>query len=401
MIQQLERDTKVALLFGRAPPWLMANFNAAAQRMGLVVVETNPLGQGREADAMSDHVFRRITVPSNGDSSISLIDRIGRTLDELRPDVVVTLGWAGERNLGALQWCVRNRIPGVVATDSTAQDHVRIWWNEAVKRRVLRGFSAAWAAGKRATSYLVSLGMPPERIVRGPVDTIDTAHFAAGADEARRQGSQLRRQLGLPENYFLAASRFAPEKNIRGLLRAFAHYRGKAGYKAWRLVLVGGGPLDLDVRRWILELGLTEAVILPGFVKFEELPKYYGLARAFIHASTRDTWAVVVNEAMAAELPVLVSHHCGCVPDLVREGQNGFSFDPLDTENLAQLMLRIVHGDCDLAAMGRRSRRIIKSWSPEHYADSLARVVTLARATPIRPVSTLDRALLGLLARSR
>jgi glycosyltransferase involved in cell wall biosynthesis len=47
-----------------------------------------------------------------------------------------------------------------------------------------------------------------------------------------------------------------------------------------------------------------------------------------VHASTTEQWGLVVNEAMAAGLPVLVSDRCGCAPDLVEVGVNGFTFDP-------------------------------------------------------------------------
>ena len=86
---------------------------------------------------------------------------------------------------------------------------------------------------------------------------------------------------------------------------------------------------------------LAGAVILPGFRQYDELPAFYGLARAFVHASTTEQWGLVVNEAMAAGLPVLVSDRCGCAQDLVRNGVNGFTFDPCDVEELAGLMHRV------------------------------------------------------------
>ena len=108
----------------------------------------------------------------------------------------------------------------------------------------------------------------------------------------------------------------------------------------WSLVLLGDGPLKSDLCRLISDLRLDACVHLPGFKQYHELPVYYGLASAFVHASTTEQWGLVVNEAMASGLPVLVSNRCGCAQDLVKEGVNGFTFDPCNVEQLAQLMLK-------------------------------------------------------------
>ncbi len=80
----------------------------------------------------------------------------------------------------------------------------------------------------------------------------------------------------------------------------------------WDLVLLGDGPLKPTLLKLISSLGLESCVHLPGFKQYDELPVYLGLAETFIHASTTEQWGLVVNEAMASGLPVLVSNRCGC-----------------------------------------------------------------------------------------
>jgi 1,2-diacylglycerol 3-alpha-glucosyltransferase len=94
------------------------------------------------------------------------------------------------------------------------------------------------------------------------------------------------------------------------------------------LVVCGDGDLRPRLHALARELGLEQRVHWPGFVQYPDLPVYYALADAFILASTIEPWGLVVNEAMACGLPVLVSDRCGCAPDLVPEGQNGFTFKP-------------------------------------------------------------------------
>ncbi len=121
------------------------------------------------------------------------------------------------------------------------------------------------------------------------------------------------------------------------------------------------------------------------------------MAGAFVHASTTEQWGLVVNEAMAAGLPVLVSERCGCAPDLVRDGVNGFTFDPYDPGQLADLMLKVSSDQCDRLAMGRASQEIIKDWGPERFADGLMQAVAVARSRPLPKASWLDRSLLWAL----
>jgi glycosyltransferase involved in cell wall biosynthesis len=84
----------------------------------------------------------------------------------------------------------------------------------------------------------------------------------------------------------------------------------------------------------------------------------------------------LVNEAMACGLPVLVSSRCGCAGDLVRNGENGFVFEPARESKLAERMLLLsTMPDGTRAAMGRRSCEIIAKYSPENWASEVARIV--------------------------
>jgi glycosyltransferase involved in cell wall biosynthesis len=138
-------------------------------------------------------------------------------------------------------------------------------------------------------------------------------------------------------------------------------------------------------------------VLLPGFKQYPDLPTYYGLASAFIHASTTEQWGLVVNEAMASGLPVLVSNRCGCAPDLVQEGVNGFTFDPYDVQQLTQLMLRLSTFNSQLSTMAAASRRIIANWGPNRFASGLKAAVDCALAVGPKKASPLDRVILRAL----
>ena len=144
----------------------------------------------------------------------------------------------------------------------------------------------------------------------------------------------------------------------------------------WSLVLLGDGALRPALNSQLSTLNLHDHVQMPGFKQYPDLPAYYGLANAFIHASTTEQWGLVVNEAMASGLPVLVSNRCGCATDLVQDGVNGFTFDPYNIEEMAQLMLKLsTLNPSQLSTMCAASQRIISNLGPERFAQGLKAAV--------------------------
>jgi len=170
----------------------------------------------------------------------------------------------------------------------------------------------------------------------------------------------------------------------------------------WDLVLLGDGPLRPTLVAQLSTLNLHAHVHLPGFKQYDELPTYYGLASAFVHASTTEQWGLVVNEAMASGLPVLVSNRCGCAQDLVHEGVNGFTFDPFNVEELASLMLNVsAFQPFRLSEFGCASREIISHWGTERFAEGLSKAVGAALSTSPPRIGSLDRLLVRLLLMRR
>jgi glycosyltransferase involved in cell wall biosynthesis len=322
--------------------------------------------------------------------------RLHASLSELDPALVCINGWSYGGGIAALRWCLSHRVPAIVMSESTANDEPRLWWKEAIKRRVVGLCSTALVGGAPHRDYLRALGKSPDRIFDG-YDVVDNDHFREGAKAARQSERQNRDRLGLPQRYFIACSRFTPKKNLGGLLQGYALYRQEAGPAAWSLVIVGEGELRDPLVALRDRLGLDSAVLFAGPKSYQELPTYYGLASAFVHASTTEQWGLVVNEAMAAGLPVLVSDRCGCAADLVEPGVNGFLFGPGDPRAIATAMRNIAADDCDRQAMGRASEEIIVRWSPDQFAQNLAHAaeVALAAARPVPSIA--DRALLWML----
>ena len=161
----------------------------------------------------------------------------------------------------------------------------------------------------------------------------------------------------------------------------------------WDLVLLGDGPLRETLNSQLSTLNLTERVHLPGFKPYDELPAYYGLANAFVHASTTEQWGLVVNEAIASGLPVIVSNRCGCAPELVNG--NGFTFDPANEDELATQLFEMASlSDQERNHLGNNSCGIAANFAPERFGEGLERAATVAMGIPQKRFGVMDRALL-------
>ena len=161
-------------------------------------------------------------------------------------------------------------------------------------------------------------------------------------------------------------------------MTTYAAYCQKVGDRAWDLVLCGDGELRPQIEAKIAQLNLQHKVHLPGFLQQEQLLPYFAHASCFIHASTTEQWGLVVNEAMAAGLPVIISNRCGCFEDLVIEGVNGFGFDPHNSQQLTNLMSHISSESVDRQKMGQAALEHIQNFSPEYFAQGLTQAVKYA-----------------------
>jgi len=305
---------------------------------------------------------------------LELSRSLWKALDEINPAVVVTTSFRPFIMLSAARWARYNGKRAVFFYETTRWDRSRLRITEALKRWTIgRYYDAAFVGGKVHREYLAELGMSECRIWE-PYDVVDNDHFANTAAAVRADLESWRARLRLPERYFLYVGRYAPEKNLVRLLEAYGLYR-KRQPGSWSLVLVGDGP-ERDRLQDFVASNRIEDVFLERFAQIEDLPAYYALAGCFVLASTVDPWGLVVNEAMASGLPVLVSKLCGSGFDLVEEGGNGFRFDPYDIRSMAELFVRMSSLDEDTRQrMGQLSRKIISRFTPRIWAENLARCI--------------------------
>ena len=195
------------------------------------------------------------------------------------------------------------------------------------------------------------------------------------------QPAAFRERFGLPQRFILFVGRLVPEKGVFDLLHAYAKLgsdlRSEVG-----LVFAGDGASKeaLSEQAKLIEPGM---VYLAGFAQREDLAGLYALAEAFILPTHSDPWGLVVNEAMACGLPIVVTDVAGCASDLVEDGWNGYVVPPANPDRLSAAISSMLRQPETTQQMRVRSSERIQGYSPQACANGLAEV-TLAEGTENR-----------------
>jgi glycosyltransferase involved in cell wall biosynthesis len=382
-----------------------ARFRAAAARLGKLSVLSLANDSGFDHVLARDpggyainHLFPDRQAYEAAVTSGALGGAVGAALDRLAAETVVVSGWAAPESFAAIRWARQNRVPLVIMSESQADDAVRSRLREALKSRIVASCDAALVGGPPHRDYMAALGLPPARIHLG-YDVVDNEHFARNADTARRNAEQLRARYRLPHRYVLASARFIPKKNLPALVDAYA-LAARATAAAPDLVILGDGAERGAIEAAVERTGIGEHVHLPGFMPYDALPMYYGLAEAFAHVSLVEQWGLVVNEAMAAGLPVIVARRNGVARTVVEDGHHGFLIDPGSVADMAAALSRLfAMGPAERSAMGAKARQAIANWGPTRFGAGLRSAIRDAHTAPCKGrLPGWDRWLLDRLA---
>ncbi len=243
---------------------------------------------------------------------------------------------------------------------------VKRWIKEIVYRPMLRAFDAHLYVGRRNLEYLRHYGVPKDRLFFSP-HFVDNQWWGANAERSRAGGGRREVERGQKAEKsveFLFAGKFIPKKRVMDLLEA------AAGVPEARIVRVGDGPLRSELEKRAAKPDLKGRVEFAGFKNQRELPAYLAGADCLVLPSDgTETWGLIVNEAMACGTPAIMSTACGCAPDLIDEGQTGYSFPLGDTHALAdRLRLFIQNKDRDWASVVREK---IAKYSMEKATEGL------------------------------
>lgn len=216
----------------------------------------------------------------------------------------------------------------IVMLDSKYDDKPRRAPLEFVKRLMMLPYHGGFAAGTRSAAYLAMLGVKKSAVTTG-YDTLSLARVRAAADGAA--------EVAWDDRPIVAVARFVPKKNLGVLVEAFAQFRAKVPSTRRRLVLCGDGPLRAQLHERTAALGIEDAVTFAGFLDPTGVAHTLSGALCLALPSTEEQWGLVVNEALAFDLPLLLATNVGAI-DALAGSDNAFILDPHDVEGWTNAM---------------------------------------------------------------
>jgi len=294
--------------------------------------------------------------------------RWARLLEELQPDVIEAgdafhpawCAWqvARRRNI-PLAAFYHSNLPQIVARRIGAL-------SERVLGRYVRWlyerFDVVFAPSRHMCEFLNHLGVR------------HTMHQPLGVDAEvftpKRRTLDLRARLGLPENTRLLAyaGRFSGEKNLNVLLHAFARLG-----QPYHLLLIGG---DRTARP------TSNITMLPYRRDSRELAQWLASVDALVHAGTKETFGLVVLEAMACGRPV-IGARAGAIPEMIDESV-GMLAEPLSGESMAEAIAALYERDIEAVGAAARERVLRQFTWTQSFTAQLNVYTSLVKARRVR-----------------
>ena len=300
-----------------------------------------------------------------GSWAVKLV-RLWQLIGRRDVELVGLAGWGHSLLMAALLFAGLRRIPVTMESD-TQYEPAAAWWRRVLKRLVLpvlfRVPRLFFPTGTRQAAYFMRYGVPRARI-RIAQMTVDVRSIMARVDRYRAQAASA--SGGDKPTVFLYVGRLEPHKGIQDLLDAFVDLPQEDGKS--HLIIVGDGSM-----RGLVEstARIHPAVEYLGRLSGNALIHAYSRADVFVLPSHVEPWGLVINEAMAAGLPVIATDRVGCVDDLVREGKNGRVVPSACPARLSEAMRTFVQQPEIVATMGQTSRQMISTWTIEDEARIL------------------------------
>lgn len=376
--------TRLGLLVAELRPYHRARLAALPAEWNIVVFEDALTSAGVGTDAPVDPRMVRICADFG-----RVKQRDARRLvDAQALDFLLIPGWSSLSALVLMRVAAQLDVPVIILSDSAESDFRRGRLQEFLKGIYLAPVHAALVAGAKHQRYLSMLGFIEGRIRLG-YDVVDNEHFSCNRGNV--PDGVAAETVRAPEAgpYMLCCARLVGKKNLAVLLQGFARFLEVAeqdgqALENWRLLVAGDGPLLSQLVDHVASLGITDKVEFLGTVDYSALPDLYRNAQIFVLPSKTEQWGLVVNEAMASGLAVVVSDRVGCVGDLVVDGQNGLVFPHDDPDKLCECLYVLAANPLLRQELGSRAAESVGLWDCQRYANAVQELVKMQVRRPDR-----------------
>lgn len=303
---------------------------------------------------------------ANKDLIIRLQPDLYKKIKAFNPDIVVVEAFGGWSMIGIL-YAVLNRKKLMLFYERTAHvERNSPWWRTLYRTIIGKPVDAFLINGKLTREYLEKkLGFKKQPKTEGLMVADSDGLAKDVASFTQQERVCLKKQISLDNGItYLFVGQIVERKGIEQLLKAWKEHIIK--YPHDNLLAVGTGPLLESLQK---EYEQYNSIHLLGSIEYDLVHRYYAIADVFVMPTLEDNWCLVVPEAMACGLPVACSIYNGGYIELIDEGINGFSFDPLDSSSIIDVLGKFHQSD--LRQMGQVSKKIERNFTPEIAANKI------------------------------
>lgn len=272
-------------------------------------------------------------------------------------DYIIISGFSSPSIILAIIYCQLRKINYIIEDDGGLLNKNGEKY-KAIKKFLLRKTMAYFTTTDENIQNLLSLGVKRNKIFKYPFSSVKDKDIEDGVYK-KKEIHNIRRTLNMKEKrIILSVGQFITRKGFDVLLKSFSEMPNDCG-----LYFVGGKPTKeyLD----IVKKFNIKNVYFVGFKNKEELKEYYAAADIFVLPTREDIWGLVINEAMAAGLPIITTNRCGAGLELIKDNKNGFLTDVEDIKSLTKRMKEILYVDCIKSKMAEETILIIKKYTIE------------------------------------
>jgi glycosyltransferase involved in cell wall biosynthesis len=243
------------------------------------------------------------------------------------------------------------------------------------------------AIGSANAAFYRAMGVPDRKIFLVPY-CVDNDRFVQSAKLTDEQRAEIRKRYKIPVKRptMLYAAKFTRRKRPGDLLEAVRRLKQET-HRPFTVAMVGSGELERELRTFCAQHALDN-VLFTGFLNQTELPAVYGASDVFVLPSEQEPWGLAVNEAMCAGLPVVVSRELGCVPDLVKDGVNGYTPVAGDVDGLARALRHLIEDEDLRRRQGSASLARIQQWG---YGQCLEGIRSALAGLEFRSLTLLPK----------
>ncbi len=321
----------------------------------------------------AEHIGRRF--------ALSYLPRLA----SYRPDVIVSaeFGW---RTLNAATYALLLGIPLLVWWEGTrfTERHLgllRTW----VRRGLARVSAGLLGFGRGSVDYLKEIASEKTPIHFVP-QAVANVQIATETDRWRAQRKQLRDEFGVSGVSILCLSRLLPHKGISQYLDSLRRLREVVPEGSFTALFAGEGPESEYLAKACGEASeeFGGAIRFLGKLSPNELPRVFAASDALVFPTLRDCWGMVVNEALAAGIPVVGSKYSGAAEELLTRSELGTLVDPLIPSSLDAALLALVRDRQWLSTPISQLREALDGYTCEVAAQAILRAAEESRRMPAR-----------------